>query len=164
MSNHLSRDQKRKAKLAKRAKKMAPDEGITPYSGRKYQADEWASHVGATEKAIHETIKLSNRTLTNRHVKTAFVFIIEDIRNGSPALLPEDTPPVAYTSGVEVEYLIWNIRRHWRLLVEDIGPVRSDDFVGILRTLLYSIEAHAWHTGEHRGYVHFIEGHIEQFL
>jgi hypothetical protein len=90
MSNdNRSHAQKRKAKLAKRAKKESRNEGPAPYSGRKYQAPEWCQHVFATEKAIHETIKLSNSTLTNQQVKAALVAIIEDMRLGNPALLPQ---------------------------------------------------------------------------
>jgi hypothetical protein len=160
--DNRSHDQKRKAKLAKRAKKEARDEGPTPYSGRKYQAPEWVQHVYSTESAIYETIKLSNRSLTNKQVEAALVAIIEHIRAGNPALLPEDAPVVTYTPGSEVEYLVWNIRRHWRLLVEKVGPVHTDDFVGILRTLLFSLEAHAANTGEQRGYVHFIEKFLDR--
>jgi hypothetical protein len=69
---------------------------------------------------------------------------------------------MTFAPETEVDYLIWNIRLHWRLLVEKIGPVRSDDFVGILRTLLYSLEAHAWNTGEKRGYVEYIEGFLDR--
>jgi hypothetical protein len=164
MSNNLSRDQKRKAKLAKRAKRETLNEAITPYSGRKYQGDEWAVHVNATETAIYETIKLSKSTLTNKQVKAALISLIEHIRSGNPALLPDDGPELHFTTGSEVDYLVWNIRRHWNFLVEHVGPVHRDDLIGILRTLLYSIEAHAFHSGEQRGYVHFIEGFLKQLM
>ncbi|HEV3385355.1 MAG TPA: hypothetical protein VG097_11120 [Gemmata sp.] len=162
MSNNLSHDQKRKAKLAKRARKQSRDNEPTPYSGQKYQADEWVHHVFATEKAIYETIKLSNSTLTNKQVKAALVAIIEHIREGNQAILPEDAPVISFTAGTEVEYLFWNIRYHWRLLVADVGPVHKEDFVGILRTLLCSLQAHAWKTGEQRGYVAFIEDFLDR--
>jgi hypothetical protein len=162
MSSNLSHDQKRKAKLAKRAKKQPRDNEPMPYSGQKYQASGWARHVYATEKAIHETIKLSNSTLTNKQVKAALIALIEHIRAGQQAILSEDTPVVPYTPGAEVEFLVWNIRSHWRLLVDEIGPVLKEDFVGILRTLLYSLQAHAWKTGEQRGYVAFIEDFLDR--
>jgi hypothetical protein len=161
MSNNLSHDQKRKAKLAKRGKKEPRNNEPMPYSGQKYRASAWFRHVYATEKAIHETIKLSNSTLTNKQVKAALIAIIEQIRAGQQAILPEDAPVVPYASGAEVEYLIWNIRYHWRLLVADVGPVHREDFIGIMRTLLYSLQAHAWKTGEQRGYVAFIEDFLD---
>jgi hypothetical protein len=160
--DNRSRDQKRKAKLAKKAERQSQSDRITPYEGKKYQAPEWVPHVSETELAIYETIKLSNRTLKNEQVRTVFITLIKSLRTGEPALLPEDAPVVSYAPGNEVDYLIWNIRRHWRLLVAKVGPVSPDDLIGILRTLLYSIEAHAWNTGSHRGYVAFLEGFLEQ--
>ena len=41
--------------------------------------------------------------------------------------------------------------------IEEAGPVDPKDLVGILRTLLHSIEAHAWHRGPERGYVSFLQ-------
>jgi hypothetical protein len=163
VSNNLSRNQKRKAKLAKRAKKDRYN-GPTPYSGTKYQAPEWAPHLMATETAVYETIRLSKGMLTNDDVEDAFVHLIEHIRAGNPALLPEDAPEALYEPGAEVEYLVGAIRHYWRCLIEKTGPVRKDDLIGILRTLLNSVEAHAWNTGEDRGYVEFIKGHMERFM
>jgi hypothetical protein len=160
MSNSLSRDQKRRAKLAKREKKEARSEWLTPYSGQKYQTPEWDKHVLLTEIAIYETIKIYKHSLTNGHVKAALVSLIVLIREGNPAILPENARGVIPVPGSEVDFLIWNIRLHWQILVERVGPVRTEDFVGILRTLLHSLQAHARNTGEHRGYVHFIEGFL----
>jgi hypothetical protein len=51
---------------------------------------------------------------------------------------------------------VWNIRRRWGIAFEQSGPVGSDDLIGILRTLLYSIIAREWHTGPDLGYVAFL--------
>src|SRR2546423_2789022 len=112
-----SRDQKRKAKLAERNRRQAPAEPLA-YHGTKYQADRWVPHVFATEKAVYEAIKLSQGHLTNEQVKTAFVQLIEQIRSGLPGPLPDGEADVIFAPGKEVEYLIWNIRRHWRILFE----------------------------------------------
>lgn len=156
-----SHDQKRKAKLAKRAKRQ-PSHEPEPYSGRKYQADRWVPHVYQTELAVYETIKLSNRRLTNDQVKAAFVGLIYHLRAGQPPLLPEGEPDRSLAPGSEVEFLTWNIRRHWGVLFREEGPVSPDDLIGILRTLLYSIEAHAWNKGPDRGYVRFLESFLER--
>jgi hypothetical protein len=151
-----SHDQKRKAKRAKRAKRQPPAEP-TPYEGTKYQAERWVPHVYQTESAIYETILLSNRSLTNAQVREALTRLIAHLREGHPALLPEEEPEMLFVSGVEIEFLVWNIRRHWRQLFQEEGPVSHPDLIGILRTLLHSIEAHAWHTGPSLGYVAFLE-------
>jgi hypothetical protein len=152
-----SHDQKRKAKLAKRSAKSAQRIEISPYSGRKYQKPEWAPQVYEVELAVYETILASNRTLTNDQVAQAFVNLITHLRDGVPAPLADDAPKMLLTQGKEVEYLVWNIRRHWRMLFKDRGPVASHDLVGILRTLLFSIEAREYHTGPDLGYVAFLE-------
>jgi hypothetical protein len=113
-------------------------------------------YVFRTELPIYEAIVLSHRTLTNAQVRDALVKLIEHLRAGHPALLSEDAPDVPFAPGNEVEYLVWNIRRHWRLLMAAQGPVAVTDLIGILRTLLNSIEAHAWNTGIDRGYVVFL--------
>ena len=67
----------------------------TPYSGRKYQAPQWAAFVDATEYAIYEVILRSERRLTNDHVHNAFVELINHLRSKAPAALGEDAPAVA---------------------------------------------------------------------
>lgn len=159
--SRLSRDQKRKAKLAKRAEKRPANE-VLPYEGRMYQSDEWVPHVYQTELAIYETILLSQRRLTNSQVKSALVQLVHHLRAGSPALLRDDEPDVPFAAGNEVAHVAWNIRRHWGILVDEVGPVRSDDLTGILRTLLNSIVAHAWRSGPDRGYVDFLVGFMKR--
>ncbi len=153
-----SRDQKRKDKLAKRTQKdwERQRDAILPYDGTKYQAPEWVPQVSQTELAVYEAIVASGRRLTNDQVKTAFETLVRHLRDGQPALLPEGSPEVTFEAGAEVEFLVWNIRRHWGIAVERYGPVKTEDLIGILRTLLYSIEAHAWNTGRSLGYVAFL--------
>ena len=57
---YQSKDQRRKDKLAKRARKEREQHAneILPYEGATYQAGRWVPHVYATELAIYETILL----------------------------------------------------------------------------------------------------------
>ena len=155
MSAKPSRDQKRKSKLAERARKKAKSQPLA-YSGTEYQKPEWTQHVYQTEKAVHETIALSRHALTNGQVEEAFVRLIGHLRAGEPALLADDAPEVPFAPGSEADHLAWNIRRRWGILTKSVGPVATEDLVGILRTLLNSIKAHAWNTGPEKGYVEFI--------
>jgi hypothetical protein len=150
-----SHDQKRKAKLAKRAEKQEST-GVTPYSGRTYQSSAWTPHVYATESAIYEGIVQSQRRLTNEQVGKALVQLVLGLRKGLSPIPTEGEPEVPFAEGNEVAFLVWNIRRHWGLLFQERGPVATDDLIGILRTLLNSIEAHAWNTGPRLGYVDFL--------
>jgi hypothetical protein len=57
---------------------------------------------------------------------------------------------------------MWNIRSHWTLFFEDEHAVAVSDLIGVLRTLLNSIEAHEWHTGRDRGYVAFLDDFMQR--
>jgi hypothetical protein len=159
--DNRNKDQKRKAKLAQRARRAAVEE-VTPYEGEKYRAPEWTDAVFETELAVYETIVLSGHRLTNDQVQRTFVNLVRQLRKGrAPAPTAGETG-LTYTEGGEEEWLAWNLRRHWAVLAERGHPVGRDDLIGILRTLLYSIKAHAWNTGPMSGYVHFIEGFMKR--
>jgi hypothetical protein len=156
-----SRDQKRKAKLTRRTDRQRGD-GPQPYAGKKYQGQRWVPHVYQTELAVYEAVLRSGRGLTNVQVRAAFVELIEHLRRGLSPLLPPDALAVPFAPGNEVHFLVWNIRRHWGLLFEEQGPVDPEDLIGILRTLLFSIEAQAWARGKDRGYVDFLYHFMQQ--
>jgi hypothetical protein len=153
-----SRDQKRKDKLAKRARneRERQREQVLPYEGKKYQAPEWVPYVEPTERAVYEAIVQSGKRITNDQARTAFETLVRHLRAGEPARLPEDAPAVVLTAGTEVEFLLWNMRRHWGLAFDKHGPIGADDLIGILRTLLHSSAVHEWNTGPDLGYVSFL--------
>jgi hypothetical protein len=157
-----NRDQKRKDKLAKRTERQRERQRneIQPYEGKKYQSPQWTPHVYQTELAIYETIILSGRRLTNEQVRAALTALVLQLRGGQSALLGAETQEMRYAPGAEMDFLIWNIRRHWGILFDQQGIVNTEDLIGILRALLYSIEAHAWNTGRDRGYVAFLYGFL----
>ncbi|MGL4552976.1 MAG: hypothetical protein ACRC33_17510, partial [Gemmataceae bacterium] len=149
-----------KAKLADRGRRARRADQSLAYDGDKYKAPRWVPHLHATEYAIYEGIVLSERRLTNGHVELALTDLVLRLRDGIPPLLPDDAPAVTFRPGDEVAFLTWNIREAWRGLIEREGPVATDDLIGILRTLLHSMEAHARHTGPDLGYVAFLDGFI----
>ncbi len=155
--SRLSRDQRRRAKLTDRAQRVPEIEQLA-YRGRKYQVDRWVPQVFQTELGIYESYVASGRLLTNKHVERALIELIHRLRDGLPAPLQEGEEEFAYADGIEEEFVIWNIRRNWRILFEEHGSVATHDLVGIMRTLLHSIIAHAWNTGPEHGYLEFLEG------
>jgi hypothetical protein len=159
MAERKSRDQKRKAKLADRSRKQAKNTPLE-FEGKTYQKPEWVQHVYRTELGVYLVLQMSGKRLTNPQVEAAFVWLIEHLRGGGPALLPEDTPDVPFEAGRETDCVVWSIRRQWGELFAEAGPVATEHLVGILRTLLYSIKAHAWNTGPNRGYVEFLDGFL----
>ena len=150
-----SRDQKRKDKLAKDSKKKAIAD-VAPYEGSKYHADSWLSTVANTELGVYDAIVASHRTLSNRTVEAAFVELVRGLRDGLSPTPVDDEPKVLYTKETERESIVWNIRHHWSIMFERGDTVATEDLIGILRTLLYSIRAHAANTGPSMGYVHFL--------
>src|SRR5947207_12778197 len=84
----LSKDQKRKAKLAKRASR-APQPLAHAYSGNKYKTDELVPVFHRTEVGIYETFVMTNRQLTDRTVASALQKLVEQLRQGSLPPLDE---------------------------------------------------------------------------
>ncbi len=162
MAKNLSRDQKRKAKLAERDQRSRELEVFTPYSGRKYHAGSWSPVVFATEQAIHDVILESKRELINSHVQKALVLLIDHLRNGGPPGIGDEEEIVPYSTGHAAESVFFNVREAWRTLADNGQVVAVSDFIGIARTLLHSIEAHARNTSRPGGYVRFLEGFIPQ--
>jgi hypothetical protein len=163
-SRKLSRDQKRKAKLTERNKKARAREIFLPYSGTRYQADAWVPVVYSTEKAIHDVIVESKRSVTNSHVNQALVLLIDHLHRGGPAMLGDGEPEVLFAASAIPERLFFKIRQAWSSLAESGRVVAPADLIGILRTLLFSLEAHAFRTGESRGYVVFLEEFIPKAI
>jgi hypothetical protein len=158
--HRLSKDQRRKVKLKQRAKRQ--EVGVLPYGGERYRSDRWVGHIYATEKAVYETIQVFGPRLTNEHVRAVYVGLIEELRAGRPALLTEDDPDVEYVPGREIPYLAWMVRAHWTEFVFVHGPVAVEDWIGILRTLLHSLELHNSNTGSAWGYVAYLERFMRQ--
>ena len=157
-----SRDQKRKAKLAERARKQGMSRRVEPYEGRKYQQPRWTSLVYATELAIYEVIQMTDRRLGNDAVQMALEQLVLALRGGLAPTLAEPEPRPDLVIGAEAPFLMWNIRGHWTDFFENEHAVPVVDLIGVLRTLLHSIEAHQWNTGRERGYVAFLDGFMQR--
>jgi hypothetical protein len=98
--------------------------------------------------------------VTNSHVKQALLLLIDHLHRGGPAVLGDGEPEVLFTASAIPERLFFKIRQAWSSLAESGRVVAPADLIGILRTLLFSLEAHAFKTGESRGYVVFLEEFI----
>ena len=160
MAKNPSRDQKRKAKLAKRDNRARELEVFTSYSGHKYQSDHWTPVMFATERPIYDVIVESKRALTNAQVRRALDLLIDHLRRGGPPGIGDGEPTVPYSASNAAECVFDNIRRSWRRMFDEGRVVGATDLIGIARTLLYSIEAHGHNTGQARGYVAFLEGFL----
>src|SRR6266851_2238058 len=110
-NKRLSRDQKRKAKLAAKIKRQ-PTQSSLAYSGTKYKSDEYVPLVFATERGIYESYVVSNKKLIDRVVESALEKLVLNLRHD--ALLPlEETLGDETHPATEEDLVIWSIRRSW---------------------------------------------------
>lgn len=160
MAKNLSRDQKRKVQLAEKAKRSREMEIFTPFEGNRYRGPVWIPAVNATEAGICAVITESKRWLTNMQVRSALVTLIRHLRDGGPPSLADGEPEVPFSVERASECVFYNVRKSWRQLADNGEGIAASDYIGIARTLLYSIEAHAALTPG--GYVKFIEGFMSR--
>jgi hypothetical protein len=156
--NRLSRDQKRKAKLTREARRAREDASPLAYEGKKYKRDDLVPVYLATETAILEVFVMTERRLTDRMVRAALEKLVLQLRQG-PLPPLEDTGTLEVIPGQEEDLIIRNIRRHWL----DLDPWPStDDLIGVLRTTLNSVNVWSTRGAESRGYLHYIEGFLNK--
>jgi hypothetical protein len=153
----LSHDQKRKAKLAKRGRRSA-EHGSLAYSGNKYKTPELSYVYHNVETAIYECDVMTNRKLTDRMVASALERLVRQMRQGT-LMPPEGTDQLEVREGQEVDLIVTNIRRNLQYL--EPRP-NHDQMIGVLRTLLGSIELRRTPNPQGRGYLSFIEGFLKQ--
>src|SRR6516162_683802 len=110
----LSRDQKRKAKLAQRAKRGFQHQSLG-YGGNKYRTDELVPVYYRTELGIYEAYVISDHSFSDRTVESALEKLILQMREGTLPPL-EDAVPVDYVPGEEEDLILRNIRRNWQIL------------------------------------------------
>jgi hypothetical protein len=159
--NRLSRDQKRKAKLAKETRRARGQMSALAYTGSKYKKDEYVPLVMATEQAIHEADVMTERELTDQAVQAALEKLVLDLRHGPLAPL-DDRDSLQVSPGREDELVARNIRRHWVILAETEPHWGPDAKVGVLRTLLNSLDTWRSPSPRSRGYLHFLEGFMKK--
>jgi hypothetical protein len=160
--NRQSKDQKRKAKLAAEARRSRAREGqALPYAGEKWRKDEFLPLVSEAEVAIHEADVLTGRKLTDPQVKAALERLVAQLR-ADTLPPPEELDHFRYTAGEEVELIAGNVLRHWAILFERHQPFAQEDQVGVLRTLLNSINTWSSRAPGSRGYLSFVAGFLRK--
>ena len=155
-------DQKRKKKLEER-KRKARETASLAYMGEKYKADELVPTWMHTEIGIYETFVMTDRRLLDQTVVTALESLIRQLRAGT---LPprEDTAPVEYEAGGEEELVIENVRRNWAQHFADSWKPPRDKLVGVLRSILGSIEKVRAPGPRSQSYMRHIEGFLTKRL
>ncbi|MFO0947617.1 MAG: hypothetical protein U1D30_17115 [Planctomycetota bacterium] len=158
--NSLSRDQRRRAKLAKRRTSSDAMDARRPI-GDKYRKERFIQPMLHTELAILSTYIMSQKRLTDDVVKEGIKTLISQLDSGAVRFPPEDDPEL-FDSPELTDFLIWSIGDQWRQMADQGEVVSTKDLIGILRTVLDSLEV--WTTGGKgsRGYLIYLEGFVKK--
>ncbi|MHC4176516.1 MAG: hypothetical protein ACYSWU_03365 [Planctomycetota bacterium] len=148
----LERRRKRKAKRNRRPHRPV----VLAYRGDKYKTDELIPWVYQAEVGIYESFVVTGRRLTDHDVRAAVEGLVVRIRDGMPPIPAEGSASDELIEG-PVNLVIWSIRRNWQRLLETLPDPGRDKLVGVLRTLLGSIETWGSRARTPRGYLEFIE-------
>lgn len=155
----LSRDQKRKRKLQRRRSRVQTQP--MAYYGDKYRSKKYVMALMRAEVGIYETYVMTERELTDRQVKSALRSLIQELRSG-PYQPAERRKVIDIIPGQETQLLTWNIRRNWDILFASKPRHSNADLVGILRTILSSIEIWSTPSPDSRGYLNYLEGFLTE--
>lgn len=160
MAKRSKAQKRRKRKELQRRRKAALQE-LRPYYGNKYKREKYVPAMMGAETGIYETYVMSDRELTDRDVEASLKRLIRKLRSGSyqPA---EERQEVEAGAGGETELLHWNIKHNWDDLLERHPRHSNSELVGILRTILGSIETWSIPSPDSRGYLNYIEGFLTQ--
>jgi hypothetical protein len=158
--DRLSRDQRRKAKLKKRAERARKHESLA-YAGSKYKTDEYAPLFCRTEVGIYESYVMCDHELTDDEVEAAIERLVIQMRHGPLPPLSEATT-LTLTDGGEEDLVIANIRRNWQIMAEAGTLPGRDDLIGMLRTILNSIQIWRSQSPHSQGYLRYVEGFVKK--
>ena len=157
-----TRDQKRKKKLKERKRKERRTESLA-YMGGKYKTDKLIPTWMHTEIGIYESYVMTDRSLLDQTVVSALESLVRQIRAGT---LPpfEDTSETHYEVGREEDLVIENIRRSWAGHFADEWKPPRDKLIGVLRTILGSIEKVRAPGPRSQSYMRHVEGFLTKKL
>jgi len=155
MKDRRKLERKRKTERARHANRPVS----LAYHGNKYKKDELVMPIFRAEVGIHETSMMTGRRLTDRQVRAALEKLILQMRGGSLPECPE-TLAAPNAQGDAVDLVIWNVRRNWADLYSNEPPPPRDDLIGVLRTILGSVELRGSADPASRRYLEFLAGFL----
>lgn len=133
-----SRDQKRRGKLAKKNQKQRQSVSLA-YMGEKFKTEELIPIWMATETGIYEAFVMTDRKLLDGTVVIALETLVKKMRAGTVPPLSDDAE-IHYEVGHEEDLVVQSICRRWAIHFEEEWQPPKDKLVGVLRTILGSIE------------------------
>ena len=157
-----SRDQKRKAKLAKKNSTSRQSVSLA-YMGEKFKTDELIPTWMNAEIGIYESYVMTGRKLLDHTVVAALEKLIRQMRVGT---LPpmSDGAEIHYEVGQEEDLVIGNVRRSLAKHYQTEWKPSKDQRIGVLRTILGSIEKMRAPGPRSQSYMHHIAGFLTKQL
>ncbi|HLJ09541.1 MAG TPA: hypothetical protein VKU82_00055 [Planctomycetaceae bacterium] len=155
----LSRDQKRKQKLAKRQVRRPLVESQA-YQGNRYRSEQFVKPLFETELGIYEGYLISERELTDDDVEDDLEALIDALR-ASPV------SEFFYNADLQEKhglggYVHSTIFIRWREMYETRRLPARDDLIGIVRTILGSLEVWRSKSASSRGYLSYLDGFMKK--
>jgi hypothetical protein len=157
-----SRDQKRKKKLAEERRKARENQSLA-YMGDRYKTSALIQVWMHAEIGIYEVYVISGRKLLDQTAADAIEKLVIMMRAGTLPPLPE-SDDIHYNVGEEEAFVIENIRRSWAKLFAGGGRPPLEDLVGVLRTILGSIEKMRSPSPQSQTYMRHIAGFLTKKL
>jgi hypothetical protein len=155
-------DKKRKKKLEEKKRQACRAESLA-YTGNKYKTKKLVPALMHTEIGIYETYVMTDHKLVDGTVASALETLIRQLRTGSLLPLPE-TDEIHYEVGQEEGLLIDNIRRNWAKHFATKWQPPKDKLIGILRTILGSLETMKAPGSQSQSYLKHISGFLTNKL
>lgn len=160
--SRLSRDQKRKQKLARRGPRERPWYPSPPKD--KYRRPEFVDLTLQTEIGIYEAFVVSGRSLTDSEVERDLKQLIERLRSSPAAKLiysaNEGSAEQQEESGQGYAAMLVLLR--WRQLLEQGDLPARDDLIGVLQSILGSLATWGSRSASARAYLAFLEGFMDR--
>ncbi len=153
----LEKKRRKERERARRAEKSPP----LAYHGNKYKTKELILCLHRAEVGVYESFVMLDRRITDHQVKSALERLVLQLRQGSPVEQQEGEVLHASSDRPE-EFILWNIHRNWQDLFEKEPRPSRDALVGVLRTILGSVETWSSVSPTSRGYLSFLEGFMHK--
>jgi hypothetical protein len=162
MSKKNPEERRRKKKLAEQKRKARQTESLA-YLGEKYKKDKFVPTWMHTEIGIYQTYVVTGRKIFDQTVASALESLIRKMRKGALPPLPEGSD-IHYEVGREEDLLVENVRRCWRDHFATEWRPPNDDLIGVLRTILGSIEKVKSPGPQSQSYLRHIAGFLTKKL
>jgi hypothetical protein len=156
--SRLSRNQKRQQKLAKRDRRQSAD-GSLAYTGNRYKKEEFVEPLYETEMGIYEAFVVSGRELTDDDAE-------EELEELIGALRERPAAELIFTRSEEADFergwVATAVFPHWQRMLEERTLPARDDLIGILRTILGSLDTWRSKSASSRAYLNYLEGFMNK--